>query len=182
MHIYSIVYGTVPAELEPIITHNEREYGLVLVEQPAVEGVTDTIALAEAHTVASDVYRWERAARATEPELYVDLDCKLLTMPDLVESEPNLPYWPLPGDGYTADPQPDSFLMYVPAQFAIDVLEKAQAYCGLDQYCWPRKVLRDWPGIKQIDPSYYEHLMYSTNKRRQLQRAAKAVTNPNPEE
>lgn len=158
MHYWTLAYGAIPAELQPIVDHNVKQWGMEIVRLPAIDE-TGEIALAEAHAIASDQYRWWRAARATEPEVYLDLDCKLLH--SMADMEPNaLPYWPLGNPAAT--PQPDTFVMLVTPEFAQAVID---ATPDTMQYCWPRKTLRDWPEITMIPPEWYEHSMYSCSRR-----------------
>lgn len=180
MHYWTVVYGDIPDELQPVVEWNRHKFGLEVVRLGPIVGA-EGVDLVETITIASDTYRWRRLASQADgaDEIYVDPDCMLLKPLDDITPEA-LPYWPL--DNPAATPQPDAFVTRVSRELAQAVLGAGEKTCGLNQYCWPRKVLRDWPGIKQIDPSYYEHLMYSTNKRRQLQRAAKAATILNPEE
>jgi len=165
MRYWTVVFGDIPEELQLIVDHNIERWGMEVVREKAIDNPTP-----ERLTVASDVYRWQRAAEAPEPECYVDLDCKILKPLDHYAPE-SLPYYPL--GNLAATPQPDAFIMVVSRQLAQEVIRKGEAYCGFDTYCWPRKVLRDWPGITQIDPSCYEHGTYSMLRRREMRRRAK---------
>lgn len=173
MHYYTFAIGAVPEELQATVDHNVETYGMELVHLPELN-ILEGVELVEAIIIAADCYRWERAAKVQsmdEIEGYLDLDCLLKKPMDDIEPDA-LPYWPL--DNPAATPQPDTFIMKVSPGFARDIIALAKIMPGgMEGYCWPRRALRDMGGINQIDPSYYEHTMYSVNRRRELRCAAK---------
>jgi len=175
VHYWTLAIGDIPEELQPIVDHNVAKWDMEIVRLDAITDL-EGIALVEELTRVSDIYRHERAANNTDyAEAYLDLDCKLLMSLDEYEPEA-LPYWP-EETTLSADKQPDTFIMIVSpgaAQRALDIAAEKGGAFNTGAYCWPRRVWREFKGITQIDPSCYEHGMYSVKRRRALQAAAKA--------
>jgi len=175
MKIYTPIYGDIPAETRDIVQANVDNYGLEVVRLEDITGL-DGVELAEAYTIAKDQWMCKTAMESTEPVFVIDHDCRLLKpLDEFADRLPALPYWPLPEDGMSADPQPDTFIFGATPAFAEWMVAEADRKCrgGVMQYCWPRKVLRDVEGITRIGPEYYDHGCYTVHKRRELKRARK---------
>jgi hypothetical protein len=154
MRIIQIVYGTVPAELEPRVASVRAafaDYGYDLIALPAIH---DPIT----RCMESDRARFNLAREYGPEMLYCDLDVEILAP------------WPIePGAHFGFQRgQPGCFLFYGLTPEFLDKMDADMAARKLspDTYCWPAKALRDRHDAIQIPDRYFVHHGYTHKAQR----------------